>query len=249
MNAKARNDLLRSMLRGAILLTLTALIGGGLVVTVYSLTADRIAANEREALLRSLNELVPPELHDNDLLQDVIQVDAPDLLGSPTPLPAYRAHRKGQVTAIILTAIAPNGYSGGIKLLIAIHHDGELGGVRIVHHQETPGLGDKIDLSRSDWVLSFDGKSLGNPTDSHWKVRKDGGDFDQFTGATITPRAVVHAVYNALKLFREEQQDWFKPLPVETEADTDAAEKSHPVNTHPVAATPTQTPSGDKQHG
>jgi electron transport complex protein RnfG len=249
MSAKARRDLLRSMLRGAILLTLTALIGGGLVVTVYSLTADRIAANEREALLRSLNELVPPELHDNDLLQDVIQVDAPDLLGSPTPLPAYLARTKGETTAIILTVVAPNGYSGGIKMLIAIRSDGSLAGVRIVQHKETPGLGDKIELSRSNWVRSFDGRSLGNPPEPRWKVRKDGGEFDQFTGATITPRAVVHAVYNALKLFREEKQEWLKPAPQkEDAADAKPGDKAHPVAAKPVQ-TPTLSTTGDKQHG
>lgn len=224
MTAKVSRELLRSMLRGAILLTLAALVGGGLVVGVYALTVDRIAANERAALLRSLDELIPPEQHDNDLLQDIIELDSPDLLGSTKPLSAYLARRQGQPVAVILTVIAPNGYSGAIKMLVAVRADGSLGGVRITSHKETPGLGDKIELAKDDWVLDFAGKSLGNPRESHWKVRKDGGDFDQFTGATITPRAVVRAVYNALKLFKNEQQKLFvRP------ADSDSEPASNPA--------------------
>lgn len=204
MTNRRRSELLRSMLRGAILLTLAALLGGGLVTTTHTLTRDRIAANQRAALLRTLNDLVPPDAHDNDLLSDRIEIDSPDLLGSRQPLSAYRARLDGKATAIIMTVVAPNGYSGNIRMLVAIDTDGRLAGVRVVQHKETPGLGDKIDIDKSDWALSFNGKSLQNPPPPLWKVHKDGGLFDQFTGATITPRAVVQAVYNALRLFEEE---------------------------------------------
>jgi electron transport complex protein RnfG len=99
--------------------------------------------------------------------------------------------------------VVPNGYSGPIKLLVAVRTDGTLGGVRVVAHKETPGLGDKVEESRSDWILSFNDKSLSKPALAGWKVKKDGGQFDQFTGATITPRAIVSGVKNTLLYFQE----------------------------------------------
>ena len=206
-----KRRLLRSMLRGALLLVVAAVAGGGLVVTIHDVTAKRILANERAALLRNLNALIPAEQRDNDPLKDSIEVLSPHLLGYPKALPAYRARMGGQPVAIILTTIAPNGYSGNIKMLVAIKTNGTLAGVRVISHRETPGLGDKIEVAKHDWIHGFEGKSIGDPRASGWAVRKDGGQFDQFTGATITPRAVVQAVYKALKLFRERRDVLLAP--------------------------------------
>jgi len=218
----ARRRLFRSMLRGALLLMIAALAGGGLVASVHEATAERIEANERAALLSSLNALVPADHRDNDPLKDTIELIAPNYLGSPKPLTAYRARMGDKPVAVILTVVAPNGYSGGIKMLVAIHANGVLSGVRVINHRETPGLGDKIEIEKHNWIRSFNGKSIGNPPPSGWAVRKDGGQFDQFTGATITPRAVVRAVYNALRYFGNEKQRLLAPPPPPVKADDSA---------------------------
>ncbi len=185
----------------AFVLGLFAVVGTSLVALTHDLTAERIAANERAALLRSLHALVPPEAHDNDIATDVITVTDPRLLGTETPVTVYRARMGRQPVAAVLSPVAPDGYSGSIKLLVAARYDGSLGGVRVIAHRETPGLGDGIEAERSEWILQFAGLSLREPRQPLWKVKRDGGVFDQFTGATITPRAVVKAVKNSLLYF------------------------------------------------
>lgn len=200
---------LKKMLLSASLLGLFAVLGTTLVTFTHENTRERIAQNERAALLRSLHALIPPERHDNDLVNDSITITAPDLLGSPEPQQAYRARKDGAPVALALTAVAPDGYNGDIRLLIAINHDGTLTGVRVTAHRETPGLGDKVDTARSDWIHGFANRSLSDPPPDKWKVKKDGGVFDQFTGATVTPRAVVKAVYNALDYYRQHRDTLF----------------------------------------
>jgi len=195
----------QSLITAAILL-LFALIGTALVAYTYDSTPERIAANERAPLLRKLHRLIPPESHDNALLQDTLQVQNETLLGTAEPVTVYRARMHGKPVALVIAAVAPDGYSGSIRLLVGINVDGSLSGVRVVAHRETPGLGDGIDEDRSDWILGFTGKSLQNPTLQGWAVKKDGGVFDQLTGATITPRAVVKAVRQAL-LYYQDQKD------------------------------------------
>lgn len=210
--------LARNMLISALLLGGFAVIGTAIVAWTQDATRERIELNERAALLGNLHVLVPPDRHDNDLYEDRIQVRAPEQLGSPYPLPVYRARRDGEPVAAILTVIAPDGYSGPIQLLVAIRHDGTLAGVRVLSHRETPGLGDAIEASRSDWIHDFEGKSLRNPPPEDWRVKRDGGVFDQFTGATITPRAVVAAVHRALQYFRAHRDELFAPDRTETES-------------------------------
>lgn len=193
----------------ALLLGLFAVLGTGLVALTFDNTHERIAANERAALLRNLHVLIPPERHDNDLFNDVIEVTSPDALGSAEPVAVYRARKDGWPVALVIAATAPDGYSGAIRLLVGINADGTLAGVRVVGHRETPGLGDAIDVERSDWILGFDGRSLDDPQESRWAVKRDGGHFDQFTGATITPRAVVKAVKKALLYFQRNSQRLF----------------------------------------
>ena len=184
----------------ATILLLFAVIGTAMVVATYEGTRERIAANERATLLRKLNQLIAPESYDNDLLDDSIEIPAGEL--ADRPLRVYRARRQGQPVAVVMNAIAPDGYSGSIYLLVGINHDGSVAGVRVVAHRETPGLGDGIDEERSDWIYQFNGRSLDDPAPDKWAVRKDGGAFDQLTGATISPRAVVKAVYATLLYYR-----------------------------------------------
>jgi electron transport complex protein RnfG len=192
------------------LLMLFAVLGAALVGETWDSTYETIKRNEQEVLLRKLNTILPANGYDNDLLKDQIELPADPLLGSSKTSKAYRAYNKGKPVAIVLSPIAPNGYSGSIELLVGINYDGTLAGVRVVKHHETPGLGDAIEAERSDWILGFTGKSLQNPTPKKWKVKRDGGDFDQFTGATITPRAVVKAVHAALVYFDAHRKQLFE---------------------------------------
>jgi electron transport complex protein RnfG len=192
-----------------LILTLFAIAGSGLVAFTYWQTADRIAQNERDALLHQLHVLVPAESIDNDIISDTVTLQAPDLMGRPETL-VYLGRKGGKSVAAVFTPVVPDGYSGPIKLLVAVKMNGTLGGVRVISHKETPGLGDQIEERKSDWILRFAGKSLNNPTLSHWKVKRDGGDFDQFTGATITPRSIVKAAKNTLLYFRDRGQALFE---------------------------------------
>jgi len=198
----------QSLITAAILL-LFALAGTAMVAYTYDSTRERIAENERATLLRKLHRLIPPESHDNSLLQDTLQVQNHTLLGTTDPVTVYRARMHGKPVALVIAAVAPDGYSGTIRLLVGINVDGSLSGVRVVAHRETPGLGDAIEEERSDWILGFTGKSLQNPPLQKWAVKKDGGAFDQLTGATITPRAVVKAVRQALLYYRDQKDALF----------------------------------------
>lgn len=202
--------LARHMLISAVLLGLFAVVGTGLVAMTHEATDTRIARNERQALLENLHTLVAPSEHDNDLFHDRIQVTAPERLGTEAPVPVYRARDDGKPVAAVLAPVAPEGYGGAIRLLVAVTRDGTLKGVRVLSHHETPGLGDKIESQKSDWLQDFRGRSLGNPPSEEWKVKKDGGVFDQFTGATVTPRAVVKAVYNTLHYYNNNRTALFE---------------------------------------
>lgn len=210
-------SLTRHMTISALLLGLFAIIGTAMVALIHDATAERIAENQRAFLLKSLHILVPPEQHDNDLFTDVITVTNKELLGTDKPVRVYRARRNNKPLTAIINAVAPDGYNGSIELLVAIRYDGSLAGVRVVKHKETPGLGDGIDASRSDWILGFNNRSLTNPDKKGWAVKRDGGIFDQFTGATISPRAVVNAVHRSLLYFDTHKDELFdKPsMPLE----------------------------------
>ncbi|MFM8442107.1 MAG: electron transport complex subunit RsxG [Methylococcus sp.] len=193
-------------------LGLYALVALGLVTLLHALSADRIRANQRANLLHTLAELLPANSFDNELPEDMIRLQD-DRLGRSEPLAIYRARRQGQPVAAILTTMAPDGYSGNITLLVAIRYDAVLSGVRVLEHHETPGLGDRLETSKSHWLLGFAGHSLDDPPEARWEVRRDGGAFDQFTGATVTPRAVVHAVRESLRVFRDRREELFAPSP------------------------------------
>ncbi|MFV9683600.1 electron transport complex subunit RsxG [Pseudomonas sp. NY15367] len=193
-------EISRSMLKNALVLGLFAIGTVGTVALLQQGTAERIANAEREAQVRALAEILPAGSYDNHLLDNRIELNAPEL-GHRGSQSAYLALKNGQPSALILPVTAPDGYSGAIHLLVGIFADGRLAGVRVLSHKETPGLGDKIELAKSDWILGFTGKSLNDPGEDGWAVKKDRGDFDQFAGATITPRAAVKAVHGALRYF------------------------------------------------
>ncbi len=196
---------------------LFAVLGGALVGLTFIQTEDDIKHNEKITLLRKLNNIIPAESYDNDLLLDTISIKPSSLLSTKEESLAYRARKNNKNIAVVFSSIAANGYNGSIYLLVGINADGKLAGVRVVKHRETPGLGDPVSITHSNWILGFDNKSLSNPDEKGWKVKRDGGEFDQFTGATITPRAVVKAVHNALLYFDQNQNMLFSIPPDKTE--------------------------------
>ncbi|MFT6429925.1 MAG: electron transport complex protein RnfG [Halopseudomonas sp.] len=192
-----------SIVRNSIILGVFAMFTVGLIAVTQQGTAGRIAEEKRRVQMSALTQILPEAQHDNNLLDDTFLVDDSKLLKLPASAEAYRGREDGQVVAVILPVVAPDGYNGRIDLLVGVRANGEVAGVRITSHRETPGLGDKVELAKSSWILEFKGKSLSVPMPEDWAVRKDGGTFDQFVGATITPRAVVQAVYRALQYFEE----------------------------------------------
>lgn len=161
----------------------------------------------REDLQANLAQVVPAELHDNDLLQDSVMMDAKDNNLGSEQIEVYLAKKAGIVNAVCFKFIAPDGYAGPISLVMGVDRDGEILGVRVIAHVETPGLGDKIEVTKSKWVLGFNGKSLDNLSVEQWAVKKDGGVFDQFSGATITPRKVVQAIKRGLDFYKTHQAE------------------------------------------
>ena len=181
-------------------LALFAAITSVAIGWTYLGTKAQIDLEVRRAEARQLLEIFPPDTHDNDIVDDVFEVAAETaLLGIRETRQGYRVRQGNKVIGVILPATARDGYSGDIRALIGVRLDGSVAGVRVVAHRETPGLGDKVDLRKSDWILDFNERSLTNPILSGWNVEKEGGVFDQFTGATVTPRAVILATRRALE--------------------------------------------------
>ncbi len=205
--------MLAAIRKNGVTLAIFACVSAGLVAMTHYLTKDQIRYQQQERLKATLDQVVPLSLHKNELFSSCTQVQD-ELLGSPEPLRAYIGkHADGSPGAIAIEAIAPDGYNGRIKLIIGISYDGSITGSRILEHQETPGLGDKIDIRITDWILGFTGKKVTADNQDEWKVRKDGGEFDQFTGATITPRAVVKAIRNSVLFYNQNREELFaQPL-------------------------------------
>jgi len=198
----------KSISRNSLLLALFAVCTTLLIAGTFLGTKDKIAEQKRKAEEKALLEIVPRERHDNSMLDDTLSVgpDAPGL-GLAQEKRVYIARLNGEAVAAILPVVAPDGYTGDIEMIVGVNRDGTVAGVRVLAHRETPGLGDKVDTKKSDWILDFSGRSLQNPTLDGWAVQKDQGVFDQFTGATITPRAVVAATLRALQ-FSESHRDF-----------------------------------------
>ena len=184
-------------------------VGTALLVTTFFTTREPIARSEAEARLELFRQILPQQSYDNALLTDTVVIPAGGVLRNRAQTLAYRARLAGEPVGVILETVAPDGYSGDIKLLVAIRADGTISGVRVLAHKETPGLGDYIDIAHDAWIKNFDGRSLDQPSEEGWKVKKDGGEFDYMAGATITPRAVVKAVHGALNYFSANREALF----------------------------------------
>ncbi len=182
-------------------LSIFAVVTAGLIAVTQMETRDRIDDNVRAAKYRALHEVIAPDMHDNELLEDSFSIHDPALVADEGTQEGYIARKDGKAIAVILPTIAVDGYTGKIRSIVGILKDGTVAGVRVLSHQETPGLGDKIEAKKSAWIRQFEGKSLNNPNQAGWAVQKDGGEFDQLTGATITPRAVVKSVHRAVEYF------------------------------------------------
>jgi len=205
------------MKKSSLVLALFAIASTALVTITFALTKDQIAYQQQQQLLSTLNQVVPKAQHDNELYKACVLVKNPEALGTEQPMPIYLASLNGKHSGAAIEAIAPDGYSGAIKIIVGIDSDAMVTGVRVLSHQETPGLGDKIDIRITRWVDAFLGKTVDNIKDKNWAVQKDGGQFDQFTGATITPRAVVKAVKKAVWFYKT-HQDELQTLPLNCEA-------------------------------
>jgi electron transport complex protein RnfG len=198
-----------TIIQSGLILAVVAAICTTLVALTFSVTKDRIAANERAFLERSLTPVLAGKSFDNDFLASAIIVPAPHELPGTENAVIYRALANNSPVAALFVVTAPDGYSGPIKLLIGIDFDGVVLGVRAIEHKETPGLGDLIDASRSDWIYQFAGTSLNDPEQNAWAIRRDGGAFDQLTGASITSRAAVNAVNQTLLYFAAKRDNIF----------------------------------------
>jgi electron transport complex protein RnfG len=202
------------MLRTSIVLFVFAVIGTTMMAYTFRQTGPIIERSAQTEKLALINQVMPRSLYDNDLISSYYALPADDLLGTRKPSGAWLATKAGQPAGVVLEAIAPEGYSGDIALLIGIDAQGVITGVRVTQHKETPGLGDYIDLAKSRWILQFAGKALPENGITAWKVKKDGGQFDSRAGATISPRAIVKAVREALKYFALHRDELLRPPPV-----------------------------------
>jgi len=204
------------VIKGGVTLAAMAAICTLLVAATYQLTADRIAANEKAWLERSLEPALSGVFFEGSVTESKLVVPPPhDLPGNDTAI-VYRVFAEGAPVAALFAVTARDGYSGPIRILVGVGIDGAVTGIRIVDHRETPGLGDRIDQSRSDWVYQFDGHSLGNPVAANWLLEVDGGEFDQLTGASVTPRAVIKAIRDTLIYFDAHRDEIFT-MPVSEE--------------------------------
>lgn len=204
------SEVFASIRSNAVAIGLFAIVTSAVIALTQQATHERIARNKAEFQARALFEIVPREL-DPALVEHTLYLQAPEL-GHAEPVRIYQAITDGQVAAVLLPVIAPDGYSGDIELLVGLNADSSLAGVRVLSHKETPGLGDKIELAKSDWILAFEGARMAMGGDDSWAVKKDGGRFDQFTGATITPRAVVGATARAIEFFRAHRARLLTPV-------------------------------------
>lgn len=194
------NTSIRQLSSTALILAGFALLGGGLVTLTQHLTREIIHNQQQQRLQQRLAEVLPGDHYEHPLAAHPLAVRHPPLqAAADQPITVYRVYQNQQPLALLATPVAQDGYSGPIQLLVGTWADGRIAGVRVLAHRETPGLGDAIELARSDWLHSFSNRALGDPPWDDWRVRRDGGVFDQFSGATITPRAVVRALRQWLR--------------------------------------------------
>lgn len=211
-----RRTMAKASLYTAANLLFFAVVSTALLAWTYELTHETIARSIENEKLKLIAQIAPPATYDNLIVKDTVQLAADKLLGSDDVTTAYIGRLNGQPSIAVIPAIAPDGY-GRIKLIVAIHHDGRISGVRVVSHVETPGLGDYIEIAKSNWITIFNGASLENRKSKEWKVKKDGGTFDYRAGATISPRAIVKAVHKVLQYYALHRDELFVAAPATSE--------------------------------
>ena len=204
----------RMATRTAIILFLFTIGFTAALAGIYRLTKPTIDASAMVKKMRSIGEVLPPGSYDNDLLKDTLDLAATPALGLDDVSTVYRGRKGGQPAALVIEAVASDGYSGKIRLLVGVLANGAVTGVRVTEHKETPGLGDYIDPNKDKnkehpWIAQFEGQSLGKLPERDWKVKKDGGHFDSVAGATISPRAVIKAVHKTLKYVAEHRVELY----------------------------------------
>jgi electron transport complex protein RnfG len=209
MTNNMQETIFKHTIKTAITLVAFAFVGTAMLAYVFDITRAPIEASEKEARLALFKQILPESTYNNDLLKETVAIEPNEYLGNRLPAVANIAKLNNKTAGVILEAIAHDGYSGDIKLLIAIRADGSVGGVRVLAHKETPGLGDYIDIARGNWIKLFDDESVNKTPPVQWQVKKDGGKFDYMVGATITPRAVVKAVFKALQFYDLNKQTLF----------------------------------------
>jgi electron transport complex protein RnfG len=208
------NHALKMSLRTAGMMLVFTLAFTGFMAAIYNATKSEIAASAQQAKLKLINEVLPPDRYDNVLLDDYAVIPATPELGLSEPSRIYRARKAGAPVALVFEAAAADGYSGRIGLLIAVGADGRVSGVRVTEHKETPGLGDYIDPNKDKnktrpWITQFNGRGLNEVPQAAWQVKKDGGQFDYMTGATISARAVSNAVGRAVQFASAQREALF----------------------------------------
>lgn len=206
--------------RTAVILFVFVICFTGLLSGAYLWTLPAIEASAAEEKMKLIDEVLPRSAYDNDLLKDTVQIPASAALGLDAPSTVFRARKGGKDVALVLEAVAPDGYAGKIRLLVAVNADGALTGVRVTQHKETPGLGDYIEPKKDKnkerpWITQFNGLSLTTVSERDWKVKKDGGRFDSVAGATVTPRAIVKAVHKAAQYVEENRDQLYATQPGE----------------------------------
>ena len=202
--------------RTSTILFLFAIIFTALLSGAYIWTKPALEASAAEEKMKLINEVLPSTAYDNDLLTDTVTIPASPLLGLDEASTVYRARKDGRSSALVLEAVAPDGYAGKIRLLLAINVDGTLAGVRVTQHKETPGLGDYIEPKKDKnkqrpWITQFNGHAPLTMSEREWKVKKDGGYFDSNAGATVTPRALIKAVRKAAQYVAENHEQLLAP--------------------------------------
>lgn len=194
--------------RTGLLLACCALVAITALSVVYQLSRERISAARQQWLLQGLSAVLPAPPYDADPLSTQRLITAPEL-GSTNALPLYTVYRNGEPLAAVLSVMAPDGYNGNIHVLLGIRPDGQIIGARVTEHAETPGLGDDIEITRSNWITQFTDQSLQHLDSRRWAVKRRGGHFDALTGATITPQAIVTAIHRALQWYEQHRQEVF----------------------------------------
>ena len=202
----------------ALVLLVFTLVFTALMAVTYQFTQPTITANAKQAKLELIGAVLPPAAYDNDLLRDVVDLPPNPELGTTAPSRLYRARKDGAPAALVIEAVAPDGYSGRIDLLIAVRASGELAAVRVTGHRETPGLGDYIDPKKDKnktrpWISQFDDTGFDKIRREEWRVKKDGGRFEARAGATISARAITNAVGRALQFAIANRERLFEPAP------------------------------------